>query len=143
MLHLVSDFIKKQLDDDKLAGEYHFPRNQLYQMYFVMSRLDAPRFCKLDFIVNFGVPQPAKAEVCELFQTGGGQAHAFSVFEKLDEVALLKIHKYLFWADKKLHSVFYIEDKDTISEDLLFDFRSEEDQQKFKQSEQLGNKKAN
>ena len=103
-----------------------------------MSRLDAPRFCKLDFIVNFGVPQQTKAEVCELFQNGGGQAHAFAVFAKLDEVALLKIHKYLFWADKKLHSVFYIEDKDTISEDLLFDFRSEEDQQKFKQSEQLG-----
>lgn len=36
---------------------------------------------------------------------------------------LLKISKYLSWADKKLHSIFFIEDKDQISEDLLIDFK--------------------
>lgn len=35
---------------------------------------------------------------------------------------LLKLHKYLDWADKKLHSVFFIENKDQINEDLLLDF---------------------
>ena len=49
-------------------------------------------------------------------------------------MVLLKLHKYLFWADKKLHSVFFIEDKDQISEDLLDDFRSEDDKEKFKKS---------
>lgn len=39
---------------------------------------------------------------------------------------LLKIHKYLNWADKKLHSVFYIENKDDITEDLLADFNEGE-----------------
>lgn len=43
-------------------------------------------------------------------------------------MVLLKIHKYFFWANKKLRSVFFIEDKDQISEDLLYDFKSAEDQ---------------
>ena len=56
---------------------------------------------------------------------------------------LLKLHKYFFWAGKKLHSVFFIEGKDEISEDLLFDFIDEEDDVKvrFKKSESLGGKK--
>lgn len=57
------------------------------------------------------------------------------IYEPLDNITLLKIHKYLFWADKKLHSVMFQEDRDLISEDLLFDFKSEEDQEKFKKSE--------
>lgn len=58
-------------------------------------------------------------------------------------MVLLKLHKYFFWADKKIHAVFFIEDKDEISEDLLFDFKDEEDDVKvrFKQSESLGGKK--
>ena len=58
-------------------------------------------------------------------------------------VVILKLHKYFFWADKKLHAVFFIEDKDEISEDLLFDFKDEDDDVKvrFKQSESLGGKK--
>jgi len=40
---------------------------------------------------------------------------------------LLRICKYLNWADKKLHSVFYIENKDDISEDLLSDFKDSDD----------------
>lgn len=56
---------------------------------------------------------------------------------------LLKLHKYFFWADKKLHAVFFIENKDEISEDLLYDFKDEEDDVKvrFKKSEALGAKK--
>jgi len=33
------------------------------------------------------------------------------------------MHKYLNWADKKLHSVFFIENKDQLDEDLLADFK--------------------
>lgn len=36
---------------------------------------------------------------------------------------MLKLHKYLNWADKKLHSVFFIENKDQLDEDLLADFK--------------------
>jgi hypothetical protein len=35
---------------------------------------------------------------------------------------LLKLHKYFDWADKKLHSAFFIENRDQISDDLLADF---------------------
>ena len=38
---------------------------------------------------------------------------------------LLKLHKYLNWADKKLHSVFFIENKDQITDDLLADFKED------------------
>jgi hypothetical protein len=51
----------------------------------------------------------------------------FTYLESIDTLVLLKLHKYFFWADRKLHSVFFIEDKDQISEDLLIDFKSEED----------------
>lgn len=38
---------------------------------------------------------------------------------------ILKLHKYLNWADKKLHSVFFIENKDQITDDLLNDFKED------------------
>ncbi len=44
---------------------------------------------------------------------------------------MLKAYKYYSWADKKLHSVFYIENKDDISEDLLNDFKDPDDEAKF------------
>jgi hypothetical protein len=44
---------------------------------------------------------------------------------------LLKVYKYFSWADKKLHSVFYIENKDDISEDLLSDFKDPDNEKKF------------
>lgn len=48
------------------------------------------------------------------------------LFSKTDSMELLKIHKYLNWADKKMHSVFFIENKDQISEDMLADFKEGE-----------------
>lgn len=51
------------------------------------------------------------------------------------------IHKYLFWADRKIHSVFFIENKDDIYEDLLIDFKNEDNVDTFKKSEQYGTKK--
>jgi hypothetical protein len=127
VLAIVSEFIKKKLDKQELEGEFTYPRNQLYQLYFVLSRLDADRFCKLDFIANFGVAPSTKSEMQHILEeaTTNNQVHQF--LESLDAMTLLKLHKYFFWADKKLHSVFFIENKDQISEDLLIDFKSEED----------------
>jgi len=106
-------------------------------MYFILSRLDAPKFCKLDFIVNFGVAPSTKTELTHIIENANSIGQVYQFFESLDTLTLLKLHKYFFWADKKLHSVFFIENKDQISEDLLIDFRSEEDQEKYRQSEQL------
>lgn len=93
-----------------------------------MARLDTFKFCKLDFIVNFGVPPEVKSKMTELLRIAADQATTNKYLEKLDKFVLLKLHKYFFWADKKLHSVFFIEDKDQISEDLLSEFKGEEDQ---------------
>lgn len=49
--------------------------------------------------------------------------------ESVDAMTLLKLHKYFFWADKKLHTHFFIENKGDISEDMLIDFKSEEDKE--------------
>ena len=64
----------------------------------------------------------------EILQSGGGKQATIKYLETLDDLTLLKLHKYFFWADKKLHSVFFIEDRDQISEDLLIDFRSGKEQ---------------
>jgi hypothetical protein len=53
----------------------------------------------------------------------------------------LKIYKYFSWADKKLHQVFYIENKDDISEDLLSDFKDPDNETKFKQPKNLAGSK--
>ena len=68
MLSMVSEFIKKKLDKHELEGEFTYPRNQLSQMYFVLSRLDAERFVKLDFIVNFGVAPSTKTEMQQILE---------------------------------------------------------------------------
>ena len=115
-------------------------------MYFVMSRLDASNYVKLDFIVNFGVSPDIKAKMTEFLQVGGSKEKIYKYLESLNPIDLLKLHKYFFWADKKLHSVFFIEDKDQISEDLLIEFKDEDDimgEQTYKQSKNLGIKKTN
>jgi hypothetical protein len=94
-------------------------------MYIVMGRLDATKFSQLDFIVNFGVPPDVKSQIVELIRIGASHTAIEKALVRLDPIVLLKLHKYFFWADKKLHAVFYIEDKDEISEDLLSDFRDE------------------
>jgi len=65
---MISEFIKNKLDKHQLKGEFTYPRNQLYQMYFVLSRLDAERFVKLDFIVNFGVAPSTKTEMQHIIE---------------------------------------------------------------------------
>ena len=76
-----------------------------------------------------------KSELSKIIEEGtGGRVEVFEFLETLEQMVLLKLHKYLFWADKKIHSVFFIENKEDISEDLLIDFRSEEDKERFKKS---------
>lgn len=35
------------------------------------------------------------------------------------------MHTYLNWADKKMHTAMFMENKDQISEDLLADFKAD------------------
>ena len=110
-------------------------------MYFVVSRLDAEKYCKLNFIVNFGVPQGVKIRITEFLESGGYEKSIVRYLETLDTMVLLKIHKYFFWADKKLHSVFFVEDKDQISEDMLCEFKDEDDDKgRFQKPEQYSKK---
>jgi hypothetical protein len=142
MLQVLSNFIKDKLEKKKLSDDYTFPQNQLYQMYFVMARLDAIKFCKLDFIVNFGVAPEVKSKMTQLMETATNTALITQYLETLEPLVYLKLHKYFFWADKKLHSVFYIEDKDHINEDLLIDFKDEGDpQNKYVHASNLASKK--
>ena len=68
-----------------------------------------------------------KAKMSQFISVGANKKTVCSYLETLEDMVLLKLHKYFFWADKKLHQVFFIEDKDQISEDLLVEFKDEDD----------------
>ena len=93
-------------------------------MYVVISRLDADKFAALDFTLNFGITQETKNLFTDWLINGGNYEETRDqIFKQTDTLNLLKLHKYFDWADKKLHTAFYIENKDQISEDLLADFK--------------------
>ena len=95
-------------------------------MYYAINRLDAEKFCSLDFTLNFGITPDIKVQYVETIQNGGDYAQVSSeLFENTPTLQLFKLHKYFNWADKKLHTVFFIENKDQISEDLLADFKGD------------------
>jgi len=47
------------------------------------------------------------------------------LFAPTEKMVLLKLHNYFNWADKKLHTAFFIENKDQINEDLLAGFKGD------------------
>ena len=62
---------------------------------------------------------------------GGDYEQVKEVFLEIEFAKLLRVYKYLSWADKKVHSVFYVENKDDMSEDLLNDFKDPDNEAKF------------
>lgn len=100
-------------------------------MYFVIAKLDAPRLAKMDLIMNFGISVEVRSTLLYFMENGGGYDDAVKVFQDIPFAQLLRIYKYFSWADKKLHSVFYIENKADISEDLLNDFKDPDNEKKF------------
>lgn len=91
-----------------------------------MNRIDeAQRFVNFEFAIQFGIDFDTKNKFVDAMQEGGEFTQTRrDVFEGAETMMLLKLHRYLNWADKKLHSAsFYIESKEEISEDLLSDFR--------------------
>jgi len=123
------EFIHRHLSDLYKTGHFddtvhNFPKAQLYQMYFAINRLDAEKFSTFDFTLNFGISSEVRKSFIDHLQNGGNYAQIRKeLFEPTEMFQLLKLHKYLNWADKKLHSVFFIENKDQIQEDLLADFK--------------------
>jgi len=105
-------YIKQEFKAKSIKDDYSVAKAQLYQMYFIINRLDIEKFCRLDFIMNFGVQHEIKNQIADLIQNGGDYKECCAVFKSIDVLMLLKISKYLSWADKKLHSIFFIEDKD-------------------------------
>ena len=57
MLSFLSKFIHESIEKDKslLKKEFSSPKSLLYQMYFVINKLDEARLYRMDFLVNFGV----------------------------------------------------------------------------------------
>lgn len=102
-------------------------------MYYAINRLDADRFAKLDFTINFGIESAVRKSFVDAMISGGSYEWTCeNVFATVPTIQLLKLHKYLNWADKKLHSVFFIENKDDINEDLLADFKEDDADQQIK-----------
>ena len=95
-------------------------------MYFAVSKLDADRFANLDFVMNFGISAEIKVLFTTFIRAGGSYQQAKdTVFAPTPVIDLLKLHNYFNWADKKLHTAFFIDNKDQINEDLLADFKGD------------------
>jgi hypothetical protein len=126
MLYFIEKLVNIKIDKDKLKlGDFTANKSQLYQLYFVLNRLDIPKFLAMDFITNFGVSFGTKKILSDLFETGGG-FHSFETAMKGVEMReMLFVFKYFFWADKKIRHVSYTENKEDISEDLLHDILNE------------------
>jgi hypothetical protein len=93
-------------------------------MYFAVSKLDADKFANLDFVMNFGITAEIKVLFTTFIQNGGTYSQVVeTVFDPTPTLMLLKLHNYFNWADKKLHTAFFIENKESINEDLLADFK--------------------
>ena len=93
-------------------------------MYYAISKLDADKFSNLDFTLNFGITPDVKNLFVDWLANGGTFEETRDVvFKATDTLMLLKLHRYFDWADKKLHTVFFIENKDHIDDDLLSDFK--------------------
>ena len=95
-------------------------------MYFAVSKLDADRFANLVFVMNFGISSVYMVLFTSFIENGGSYEQAKeNVFSPTPVLMLLKLHNYFNWADKKLHTAFFIENKDNLNEDLLADFKEE------------------
>lgn len=141
MLSFLSKFIHESIEKDKslLKKEFSSPKALLYQMYFVINKLDEARLYRMDFLVNFGVSLDHIRLIYEALEQGGTYEDVKELtFNHLPFLTILKINKYFSWGDKKLHQVFYIENKDDISEDLLHDFKDPTSEDKFRQPKTLG-----
>ena len=82
-------------------------------MYMAINRLDANQFANLAFVMNFGITAEIKVLFTNFIASGGSYDQArLDVFEPTEDLMLLKLHNYFNWADKKMHTAFFIDNKD-------------------------------
>lgn len=82
-------------------------------MYYAVSKLDADKFVNLSFVMNFGITAEIKVLFTTFIREGGSFEQAKeTVFAPTPILMLLKLHNYFNWADKKLHTAFFIDNKD-------------------------------
>jgi hypothetical protein len=106
LLSFLSKYIHECIERDKslLKKEFTAPKALLFQMYFVINKLDESRFARMDFLVNFGVSLSDIRVIAQALEEGGTYEDVKEgSFKHLPFLTVLKIHKYFFWADKKLH----------------------------------------
>ena len=117
-LATIYEFLHKYLLDSYKAGDFTnqsftSPKSQQYQMYYAVSKLDADRFANLDFVMNFGITSEIKVLFSNFIANGGTYTKAKeNIFQPTPTLMLLKLHNYFNWADKKLHTAFFIDNKD-------------------------------
>ena len=71
-----------------------------------------------------GISSEVKVLFTTFIRNGGTYEQAKeTVFAPTPPLMLMKLHNYFNWADKKLHTAFFIDNKDQINEDLLADFK--------------------
>ena len=69
------------LENNKIKEEYTAPKSYLYQMYFVIGKLDAPRLAKMDIIMNFGVSTEIRSLLLDIIENGSNYEDCAVKFE--------------------------------------------------------------
>lgn len=68
-------------------------------MFVIISKLDAQKLVKMDYIMNFGVPILTKEKMMDFIENGGKLDHASELFKELPFMQVLKMYRYFDWAD--------------------------------------------
>ena len=71
MYEFISKFVENKLKEGPLTEEFTAPKAFLYQMYFVIAKLDANHLACLDFLINFGVTQESRNKIMHEMEHGG------------------------------------------------------------------------
>lgn len=75
ILSFLTKFIQECLQKDKelLTGppKYTSPKAFLYQMYFIISKLDERSLTRMNFLINFGVTMDNIHVMSETMESGG------------------------------------------------------------------------
>jgi hypothetical protein len=82
MLEYLSKYIEERLNNDKKlqSMEFKAPKAFLFQMYFIISRLNVDKLAKLDYLVNFTVSLDVIHLFLENMESGGDYEDLTHVF---------------------------------------------------------------
>lgn len=123
MLAFLHRYLLEQYKAEIFEGkDFIMIKVQQTMMYMAINRLDAEQFAALSYTQNFGIDTEVRQQFTDMMKYGGDYNDCLKLFKSVDTLQMLKLHKYLNWADKKLHSHLFAELKEKINENLLADF---------------------